>query len=110
VKGSNEILGGYNPIEWRSNATWSATNDSFIFSFKDSDKTENYILSRIMHKMKAAYNGSFYGPSFSYGDLTLLGDNFKDSYCKQRSYEKPIRKTEDKFSIEEYEVFQIIKN
>ena len=41
VKGSNEILGGYNPIEWKSDADWSSTKDSFIFSFKNSDRIEN---------------------------------------------------------------------
>ena len=28
---SNEILGGYNPIEWKSDYTWGVTKDSFIF-------------------------------------------------------------------------------
>ena len=47
VKGSNEILGGYNPIAWRSNFTYGTTKDSFIFSFKKDCSIENYILSRV---------------------------------------------------------------
>jgi len=35
IKGSSEILGGYNPIEWKSDYTWGVTKDSFIFSFKN---------------------------------------------------------------------------
>ena len=38
VKGSDEILGGYNPITWNSNLpdkSYSTTKVSFIFSFRD---------------------------------------------------------------------------
>src|SRR5581483_12153384 len=35
VKGTDEILGGYNPIIWSSNHGWRKTKDSFIFSFKN---------------------------------------------------------------------------
>jgi hypothetical protein len=34
VKDTNEILGGYNPIEWKSDTSYGITKDSFIFSFK----------------------------------------------------------------------------
>src|ERR1043166_8623104 len=36
VKGTEEIIGGYNPITWKSsnNGEWGKTKDSFIFSFK----------------------------------------------------------------------------
>src|ERR1044072_1390857 len=44
VKGTEEILGGYNPLIWKSSSSadargkWSKTKDSFIFSFKIKDK------------------------------------------------------------------------
>ena len=56
VKDSNEILGGYNPIMWKSNMSFGTTKDSFIFSFKNNDTIENYILSRVMDKNFAIYN------------------------------------------------------
>ena len=36
IKGTEEIIGGYNPITWKSsnNGEWGKTKDSFIFSFK----------------------------------------------------------------------------
>ena len=34
VEDSNEILGGYNPIGWKSKSSYGSTKDSFIFSFK----------------------------------------------------------------------------
>ncbi|RHZ76326.1 hypothetical protein Glove_199g40 [Diversispora epigaea] len=54
VKGTDEILGGYNPLIWDANAaansgdggSWEKTNDSFIFSLKNGN-IQNSILSRI---------------------------------------------------------------
>ncbi|PKC06923.1 hypothetical protein RhiirA5_359718 [Rhizophagus irregularis] len=45
-------------------------------------------------------------------DLKIGGNSFNKhfSYCERSSYEKPIRKTGNYFAIEEYEVFQIIKD
>ncbi|GES83689.1 BTB/POZ protein [Rhizophagus clarus] len=116
VKDSNEILGGYNPIEWKSNFGYGTTKDSFIFSFANKENINDHIISRIEDEKKAINYGSLYGPSFGFGDLIVHGgpgnDNFYDSdnnYCKKSSYEKQIRNTNDTFSIEEYEIFQIIK-
>ncbi|EXX56000.1 hypothetical protein RirG_220260 [Rhizophagus irregularis DAOM 197198w] len=60
VRDSNEILGGYNPIEWKFDGSYGITNDSFIFSFKNSD----IILSRIRNEKDAICNGFTEGPSF----------------------------------------------
>jgi hypothetical protein len=61
VKDNNEILGGYNPIEWRTDSVWGATKDSFIFSFKN-DGMEDNVLSRVTHECDSINNGSYYGP------------------------------------------------
>jgi hypothetical protein len=105
VKGSNEILGGYNPTEWKSNNSHSNTKDSFIFSF-NNNIIENYILSRVMNENYSTWNSHNCGPSFG-NDLYILGA-FRDNVCRKNNYEKPIRKTEDKFFVEEFEVFQIV--
>ncbi|GES80777.1 carbohydrate-binding module family 13 protein [Rhizophagus clarus] len=108
VKNSNKILGGYNPVEWKSTDGYSSTKDSFIFSFEDSINIENYILSRVKNEGYAIWNGQNYGPYFGNDDLVM---NVSDkSFCKKGSYEIPIRETADKFSVEEYEVFQITKD
>ncbi|GBC02518.1 hypothetical protein RclHR1_04660011 [Rhizophagus clarus] len=111
VKDSNEIIGGYNPIIWKSDGSWSTTKDSFIFSFKDKDSSENFILSRVNNTSFAIYNSDCYGPSFGLGDLTLMGKKFYNlSYCYCSIYENRIRETVNKFSVEEYEIFQIMKD
>src|SRR6266542_5010546 len=112
VKGTGEILGGYNPLMWESSDKSVETKDSFIFSFKNKDNFKDQILSYVK-------NGAFYydtcrGPSFGNTDLFLHcgisrndSNNYNWNYCILSNYEKNIRDTNDCFSIEDYEVFQI---
>ncbi|PKK66717.1 BTB-domain-containing protein [Rhizophagus irregularis] len=99
VKDSTEILGGYNPIEWNSDCCYRATKDSFIFSFRNRDDIESYILSRVKDEQRAIFNSSGFGPSFDYG-LILINDS---GLCGKNYYENQIRETEDGFYVEEYE-------
>ncbi|CAG8733072.1 16318_t:CDS:1, partial [Funneliformis caledonium] len=110
VKDSDEILGGYNPVEWNfdhsfcvTDEKFGANEDSFIFSFKDNMDIDNHILSRVVNK-EYVLNDITCGPSFSSDLITYGGVR---GYCKKNSYEKIIRDTEDFFFIEDYEVFQI---
>ncbi|RGB29938.1 hypothetical protein C1646_305445 [Rhizophagus diaphanus] len=110
VKDCDRIVGGYSPIGWNAAVgDYSKTRESFIFSFGNSDSNENYILSRVVNEYQAIWNSRAYGPTFGDKDLVLYGDNFCSSYSKKCDYEKPIRETEDEFSVEEIEVFQITK-
>ncbi|EXX63169.1 uncharacterized protein OCT59_018315 [Rhizophagus irregularis] len=115
VNGTDEILGGYNPIIWEtkySHNYWCETKDSFIFSFKYKNGLfKDGILSNVKEMKYALNYGQYRGPSFGW-DLYLYGNknrDYDDIYCKQNYYEKKISDTEDNFSIEDYEVFQIIK-
>ncbi|EXX64621.1 hypothetical protein RirG_140950 [Rhizophagus irregularis DAOM 197198w] len=105
VKDSNEILGGYNPIEWKSDGKYGITKDSFILSF-NNNKIEDYTLSRVMDERYAILNSSYVGPSFGGTDLAILSYTY-GNICRKNFYEYPIRKTE-RFSVEECEVFQIV--
>jgi hypothetical protein len=127
VKGSREILGGYNPIEWKSDGFHGITNDSFIFSFEQKN-IENFILSRVINEKYSTFNCWNYGPSFGGGDLFVYKfvspivslstyfvngsyyKNFNRCYCRNNYYETPIRETEDAYTIKEYEIFQITKD
>ncbi|GET50512.1 carbohydrate-binding module family 13 protein [Rhizophagus irregularis DAOM 181602=DAOM 197198] len=106
VKNSEEIIGGYNPVEWKSYGGDRITKDSFIFSFKinDDDGSESNILSRVMINHNAIFNGSFNGPTFGDGDLIIFG--FSGNCSIRNSYEKQIRR-DMHFDIEECEVFEI---
>jgi hypothetical protein len=115
VKETEEIIGGYNPLVWESHkdGKWGKTKDSFIFSFKNKNNFKDPILSHVKDTNHALYFHDGYGPTFD-GDLLIYvkekdGDKEYNSHnCKHDSYEKKIRDVE-KFSMEDYEVFQIVK-
>ncbi len=123
VKGTEEILGGYNPLIWKYTCKpqiYGETKDSFIFSFKNKDNFFNdAILSHVNNMNHALIYHKELGPCFnsdlhidSYGILltTDCSDiEYNNIYCKQASYEKKIRDIEAEFSIDDYEIFQIIK-
>ncbi|EXX60983.1 uncharacterized protein OCT59_029408 [Rhizophagus irregularis] len=114
VRGTGEILGGYNPSIWKTSGGWGQSLDSFIFSFKSKDNFKDPFLSRVKNMNKAFYYCNNHGPSFGDTDLRLkyswLSEStipFNENICKQVDYEKSIRDTEDNFYVEDYEVFQI---
>ncbi|GES77262.1 hypothetical protein GLOIN_2v1481345 [Rhizophagus clarus] len=115
VKGSEEIIGGYNPLMWKNSCDgeWGKTKDSFLFSFKNKNNFKGTILSRVKDLDRALFYCNEFGPAFDTDLLIYVnGDDCSKEYnssgCKQRSYEKRIRDSV-KFSIDDYEVFQIIK-
>ncbi len=116
VKGTEEILGRYNPLIWKSSCEVGKTKDSFIFSFKSKNNFKDPILSHVNNIERAFYYHHFRGPSFGDCDILLSKSifinscNYNRNYCKLADYEKNIRDTEEKFLIEDYEVFQILKN
>ncbi|RHZ70445.1 hypothetical protein Glove_271g7 [Diversispora epigaea] len=130
VKGTDEILGGYNPLAWDNtkktiyswgapNYNWKKTNDSFIFSLKNGN-VQNSILSRVKicdYAILNVYKGfqKTDGPRFG-SDLYMYSpsSNFtleNNNVCNNNNgdYEKPIRTTTDNFSIVDYEVFKVIR-
>ncbi|RHZ73622.1 hypothetical protein Glove_230g193 [Diversispora epigaea] len=118
VKGTNEIIGGFNPLAWDKTKNKSMkTNESFIFSFPYG-KIQNSILSRVKDENEALWyplNQDKVGPNF--GDCefmmkTNVSDFTKDklNQCSLSNfYEKPIRTTVCGFSIVDYEVFKVFK-
>ena len=57
---------------------------------------------------RSQFNSTFNGPKFGEGDLTIWSYTSR-CYCNKRSYEKQIRETEDDFSIDECEIFQVVQ-
>ncbi|GBC39600.2 BTB/POZ protein [Rhizophagus irregularis DAOM 181602=DAOM 197198] len=113
IKGTEEILGGYNPSTFISSDSWGKTKDSFIFSFKNTYSFKGSIISKVNDMDCAINNHHEHGPGFG-NDLIL--DAAKESVtgintiiCKKEYYEKKISDTKEEFAIEDYEVFQIIK-
>ncbi len=112
VKGTEEILGGYNPLIWKSSG-WGETKDSFIFSFKNGNNIfKDAIISNVEDTSRAINYYHSFGPCFGDVDLRICSNEYTDyhkNFCKKVHYEKEIRDTNDKFLIEDYEVYQIIR-
>ncbi|RIB05258.1 hypothetical protein C2G38_2253909 [Gigaspora rosea] len=125
VNGTDEILGGYNPIGWNKKGSesgkFNSCNECFIFSLNNGI-IQDSILSRVKKPKFAIYNRESYGPCFGGSLGSYSGVNFdlamkeKDPcYCKYNSYEKSIRdapvdeNSKSNFAVEEYEIFQIHK-
>jgi hypothetical protein len=99
LKGNDKIIGGYNPLSWKSIDRYFSTNDSFIFSFQSILNPLTTILSRVKNEKKAIHN--FY---HGFGNDLQIFRNF----YYFRDYERRI--IEDyRFESEDYEVFQVIK-
>ncbi|PKY51541.1 hypothetical protein RhiirA4_468652, partial [Rhizophagus irregularis] len=112
VSGTEEILGGYNPIKWESSKIWGRTKDSFIFSVKN-DSIKDAIISNVVDTDYALAFHPENGPCFGY-DIKIFSStnefaDYNNASCKKNYYEKNIRDTEGQLSIEDYEVYQIIK-
>ncbi|RHZ44219.1 hypothetical protein Glove_750g44 [Diversispora epigaea] len=119
VEGTNEIIGGFNPLAWdKTKFGWIKTHESFIFSFKDGT-IQNPILNRVSyedHALLSTYYKDQYSPIFGCDEVIMqsIVSKFtqdKLNWCKSsinNSYEKYIR-TNDEISVIYYEVFKVIK-
>ncbi|KAF0383122.1 kelch-like protein 17 [Gigaspora margarita] len=69
VKGTDEILGGYNPLSWnKSPVSYKRCDESFIFSLKHGN-IQSSILSKVQIPQYAIYSYSGYGVDFGGCDL-----------------------------------------
>jgi hypothetical protein len=113
IKGTDEIIGGYNSGIWLSldKGDWGKAKHNFIFSFNST--INSAIISNVRNHNYAIWNQSYYGPYFGYYDIAIFAinehKNYNMMFCRQTYYEKNIRDSNNRFSIEDYEVFQIVK-
>ncbi|RHZ87275.1 hypothetical protein Glove_37g123 [Diversispora epigaea] len=110
VKGTGEIIGGYNPLEIYNNmyGQWYSSENSFAFSLKTKNQ-ENSIVSRVTNFNYAIYYNSS-DSYFQFGRILCLRGNLKTgkgSICSTEYYEKQIRSNTSVFSVEEFEVFKV---
>ncbi|CAG8494780.1 389_t:CDS:2 [Cetraspora pellucida] len=123
VRNSGEIIGGYNPLSWRSTKLMKSgnlpsnvyndykceTSKSFIFSLFSLSNGAIPRLSRVFSKKEAIIWSIDKGPCFGLQDLWILYNHSQHvtvGRCKQHTYNVGII-DKDTFEIEEYEIFQI---
>ncbi|CAG8808139.1 3147_t:CDS:1 [Dentiscutata erythropus] len=112
IKGTDQIIGGYNPVGWKGRDIWEYTEDSFLFSLGNGKSVKSVILSRVKNSYanRAIFHGKLYGPVFGSSDLEMKEKFNKDYNCwSQASSYEYIITSESRFCVDDYEVFQIIK-
>ncbi|GBC09563.1 hypothetical protein RclHR1_08990007 [Rhizophagus clarus] len=109
IKGSEQIIGGYNPFDWDSSSGYKNTTNSFIFSFGDRKDIES---------AKAGYNNGTtsigcypnYGPIFGGTFYTQDATNWRINDCCNYSMPSSnIGIPTGSVIVDDYEVFQVIK-
>ncbi|KAF0377354.1 BTB-domain-containing protein [Gigaspora margarita] len=90
---------------------YQSSHDSFLFSLGDGKNLENAKLSRISPENAscAVFSSQYHGPCFGQTDLRM-NDNFNlpsKCTCQRHDYETEICELQN-FSVEEYEVFQVV--
>ncbi|GBC02014.1 hypothetical protein RclHR1_04410007 [Rhizophagus clarus] len=108
VKGTDRIVGGYNPLMWDSSNSTKSTTDSFIFSFTDKKDISTAIIGRVNYAKYAIYCYRDHGPAFGPGYDLYYNNLYRKWHCSQEYY-YPIYLPFTEFVSDDYEVFQVIK-
>ncbi|KAF0480822.1 kelch-like protein 17 [Gigaspora margarita] len=102
-KNEDDFIGGYNPLNWSTEA-YKGTEDSFIFRSKD----KNMRLGRVKsYSYFCAISCHPEGIHFGHYDLYIPYDT---NYCTVgNQYYESTGRSESKYFIDYFEVFQVIK-
>jgi hypothetical protein len=112
IKNSEGIVGGYNPLDWDStNGAFKRTKDSFLFSFTNR---KNIQTAKVGYSYDDEYSivcYPYFGPIFGYNNLYFHNDGTWTSYPDDTpcSYPKLDGIPIGTFDVDDFEVFQVIK-
>ncbi|RGB41227.1 hypothetical protein C1646_752292 [Rhizophagus diaphanus] len=108
IKHSEEIVGGYNPLEWNTSGLWKSTKDSFLFTFKNRMNLNSSKVGYSKGDQYSIHCGLGYGPFFGIGiDLGCNSDGTWISNISSSSSYSKIN-LPSIFMVDDYEVFQVI--
>ena len=98
----------YNPLDWGGNGGWKCTADSsFLFNFTDGKNISTAELSYSNPSYNSVYCHDSYGPHTN--QLQYSSNNGNNwSYNYNSAYNTKIG-IPSNFTVENYEVFQVIK-
>jgi hypothetical protein len=122
IKGSNQIVGGYNPLDWNGH-DYKNTSDSFIFYFNDCYDLNTGKIGRVTDPKHAIQCRSNWGPIFGMnvnarsekrfsktgavnGGSLIIKQNGK---WRSSNNSYPDIGIPNQFKTYDYEVFQVIK-
>ncbi|CAB4400149.1 unnamed protein product [Rhizophagus irregularis] len=109
IKGTNQIVGGYNPLDWEGGGIIKDTQDSFIFNFTDFRDINTGKIGRVTSASYALICNHQWGPIFGNGhDLSMYPDNQNNKwYSNPMTY--PNLNIPRNFEIDDYEAYQVVK-
>ncbi|GBB83439.1 hypothetical protein RclHR1_10170001 [Rhizophagus clarus] len=110
ITNSEQIVGGYNPLFWDSSSTYKSTKDSFIFSFTNKDDFQS---AKVGYSNGVNSIGGFppNGLIFGGGGGCHLALYVNGWYSNANANNKGYPKIDipEHFSVDDFEVFQVIK-
>jgi hypothetical protein len=106
IKGSKQIIGGYNPFSWDTSKSYKYTTDSFMFTFTDRRNTKTGKISYSNGTYSIGCyptHGPIFGGDFSCKDCANIWrfNNYFHSY-------PDINIPKGSIQVDDYEVFQVI--
>ncbi|GBB93084.1 hypothetical protein RclHR1_21010002 [Rhizophagus clarus] len=107
IKNSEQIVGGYNPLEWDSSNNHKSTKDSFIFSFTNRNSLQS---AKVGYSNGDAHSiGCFSnnGPLFGGGNSDLIYHN-NGAWKSKNPISYSRIDIPSNFRADDYEVFQVI--
>ncbi|RIA96080.1 hypothetical protein C1645_872336 [Glomus cerebriforme] len=102
IKGSEKFIGGYSPIGWDSSESYKHGTDSFLFTF-----TTNLQIADVRYSNGNLQSIICYSKIFGFNDLFYCNCTWNG--CNPSSYPKLDGIPRGMFYIDDYEVFQVIK-
>jgi hypothetical protein len=105
VQYSTQLVGGYNPLDWNGINTWKRAADSFIFNFADGKNTSTAELSCSNIAQYSVYCDNTCGPHTS----SLCAPDSKSWFYQNNGCYIPKIGIPSNFTVENYEVFHVIK-
>ncbi|EXX68275.1 uncharacterized protein OCT59_012308 [Rhizophagus irregularis] len=113
VENTSKIFGGYSSIGFSSlgynfnnvhSLKFYDSSDNFIFSFEDSEDTQNMKISRVVNKSRAILD-CYSGFNFGQGSLVMDNEKLFVNYNACQNYENNLNIEAATYTIKEIETF-----
>ncbi|RGB41522.1 hypothetical protein C1646_685447, partial [Rhizophagus diaphanus] len=106
IKNSTQLIGGYNPLDWKGNRNWKTTADSFLFNFTNGRDISTAKRSYVSMHSVAVFCDPRYGPVMGnlFCEHNVWFYNNDDNGNRYPKIGIPAN-----FEVEDYEVFQVVK-
>jgi hypothetical protein len=106
VKQSDKIFGGYSSIGFGDgHCVYHYSSDNFIFSFENSEDTQNMKISRVINYDSAIYNHHNTGFDFGFNSLFMYTDRYLYVNNDNHYYEDNLNSSKEIYDIDEIETF-----